>query len=265
MKRFLYKPILRAIDEREKRVAAELADADAKRTDATKAQGDFRRKNEEFDRERDALVAKALDAARAEGERLVAAAREAADAMSATRSEALRRDARTLHEALARRTQEVVFEIVRKALSDLATTSLEERLVEVFTRRLREMSPEAKEQLAEALTTAREPAVVRSAFPLAAPERAALQGALSETLSSEVKVRFEVAPQVISGIELRCGGRKVGWSLKEYLTSLEHGVAALLGPDASSAGAESDARPASPIVAPAQAVAATPEPTTPGA
>jgi F-type H+-transporting ATPase subunit b len=31
MKRFLYKPILDAIDEREKRIAAELANADAKR------------------------------------------------------------------------------------------------------------------------------------------------------------------------------------------------------------------------------------------
>ena len=31
MKRFLYKPILHAIDEREKRIAAELADADAEK------------------------------------------------------------------------------------------------------------------------------------------------------------------------------------------------------------------------------------------
>jgi len=31
MKRFLYKPVLHAIDEREKRIAKELADADAKK------------------------------------------------------------------------------------------------------------------------------------------------------------------------------------------------------------------------------------------
>ena len=31
LKRFLYKPILNAVDAREKRIAAELADADAKR------------------------------------------------------------------------------------------------------------------------------------------------------------------------------------------------------------------------------------------
>jgi len=34
MKRFLYKPVLAAIDVREKRIAKEIADADAKKADA---------------------------------------------------------------------------------------------------------------------------------------------------------------------------------------------------------------------------------------
>ena len=36
MKRFLYKPVLAAIDVREKRIAKEIADADAKKADAQK-------------------------------------------------------------------------------------------------------------------------------------------------------------------------------------------------------------------------------------
>ena len=36
LKRFLYKPILNAVDAREQRIAAELADADAKRAEAKK-------------------------------------------------------------------------------------------------------------------------------------------------------------------------------------------------------------------------------------
>ena len=40
MKRFLYRPILDAIDAREKRVAAELADADARRAEAGRERAD---------------------------------------------------------------------------------------------------------------------------------------------------------------------------------------------------------------------------------
>ena len=37
LKRYLYKPILNAVDAREKRIAAELADADAKKTEAKRS------------------------------------------------------------------------------------------------------------------------------------------------------------------------------------------------------------------------------------
>ena len=50
LKRFLYKPILHAIDEREKRIATELANADKKKAEAQKERDEFRKKNEEFDR-----------------------------------------------------------------------------------------------------------------------------------------------------------------------------------------------------------------------
>jgi F-type H+-transporting ATPase subunit b len=121
-----------------------------------------------------------------------------------------------------------VFAIARKALTDLATTSLEERLGEVFTRRLRTMDGKAKEGLAEALKTASEPALVRSAFDLPAEQRAAIQNALNETFSAEIHVRFETAPDLVSGIELTTNGQKVAWSIADYLASLEKGVGELL-------------------------------------
>ena len=49
LKRFLYRPILDAVDAREKRVATELADADAKKAEAVKERDEFQHKNEEFD------------------------------------------------------------------------------------------------------------------------------------------------------------------------------------------------------------------------
>lgn len=228
MKRFLYKPILHAIDDREKRIAAELANADKKKVEAQKESDKFKHKNEAIDQQRAALLSKATEEAQAEGQRLLAEARKAADALSAKRMETLRNDAGTLRQAISRRTQQEVFAIARKALTDLATASLEERLGEVFTRRLREMDDPAKTGLAEALKTASDPARVRSAFDLPAAQRAAIQNALNETFSAEIQVRFETAPDLISGIELSNNGQKVAWSIADYLASLEKGVDELL-------------------------------------
>jgi F-type H+-transporting ATPase subunit b len=228
LKRFLYKPILNAVDAREKRIAAELADADAKKAEAQKECDDYRHKNEEFDQQRAALLSKVTDEAKAERQRLLDDARRAADALSAKRQEALRSDAQNLNQAIRRRTQQEVFAIARKALTDLATASLEERMTEAFIRRLRTIDGKANEIIAAALKTASEPAVVRSAFDLAEAQRGAIQKALNETFSAEVPARFETAPDLISGIELTTNGQKIAWSLADYLASLEKGVGELL-------------------------------------
>jgi F-type H+-transporting ATPase subunit b len=228
MKRFLYKPVVHAIDEREKRIARELADANAKQVAARKERAELKHKNEEFDGQRAALLSKATEEAKAERQRLLDEARRAADASRVKQEEALRTDAQNLSQAISRRTQQEVFAIARKVLTDLATTSLEERMGAVFTRRLSELDGPAKARLGDSLRTASDPGVVRSAFDLPAEERATLQNALNETFSAEIHVRFEVSPDLVSGIELTSNGEKVGWSISEYLKLLEKGVAELL-------------------------------------
>ncbi|MGL5017778.1 MAG: F0F1 ATP synthase subunit delta [Luteolibacter sp.] len=228
MKRFLYKPILNAIDAREKRIAKELADAEATQTAAGKERDEFQRKNEEFDQQRAALLSQAKDEAKTERQRLLDEARQAADAMSVKRQESLVNDARNQNQAIARRAQDEVFSIARKALTDLATTDLEERMADVFTRRLRELNGESKHVFAESLKTTTEPALIRSAFDLPNDQRAAIQTSLNETFSAEVPVRFETSPDLVSGIELSTNGQKMAWSIADYLSSLEKGVGELL-------------------------------------
>ena len=228
LKRFLYKPILSAIDAREKRIAAALADANQKENEAQKERDLFQHKNEEFDRQRAALLSKATDDAKSEHQRLLEDARKAADTLSTKRQEELQSDANNLKQAIRRRTQEEVFAIARKALTDLAATSLEERMSEVFIHRLRAMDGKVKESLGETIKTATKPVLVRSAFELPAAQRDGIQRAINETLSLEVHVRFETAPDLVSGIELVTDGHKVAWSIAEYLMTLETSVAGLL-------------------------------------
>lgn len=230
MKRFLYKPVLNAIDAREKRISTELANADAKKAEAQKEHDDFQKKNTQFDQERAGLMSRATGEAQAERQRLLDDARKAADAVSSKRHDALIAEEQHLHQAISRRTQQEVFAIARKALADLATVSLEERLGEVFNRRLREMNGTPKAALGDALKASSVPGVVRSTFDLPADQRAAIQNALNETFSAEVRVRFETAPDLIGGIELTANGQKVAWSIGDYLASMENGVSELLNP-----------------------------------
>jgi F-type H+-transporting ATPase subunit b len=228
MKRFLYKPIREAIDGREKRIAKELADADASKASAQKSSEEFRHKNEEFDLQRAALMTKATDEAQAVRRRLLDEAAKAADALGVKRREALRREDQALKLAIRQRTQEEVFSIARRALRDLATASLEERLADVFIRQLQDLDAGRKAALRKALSGASTPLVIRSAFDLPPPQRAAINDALNRTFSADLHLTFETAPQLVSGIELVTSGQKVAWSIADYLASLETAVEELL-------------------------------------
>jgi F-type H+-transporting ATPase subunit b len=228
MKHFLYQPVLNAIDGREKKIAAELADAATKKAEAEKDRDDFQKKNEDFDRERVGLLTKASDEANAERQRLLGEARKSADELSAKRQEKLRSDTVSLQQTLVRKTQEEVFSIARKTLSDLATTELEERMVAVFTHRLGEMNGEARKAMESAIRSTMDPSIVRSAFALPASERAKVQNAINETFSLDVHLRFETSPDLVSGIELTANGQKIAWSIADYLTSLEERLGELL-------------------------------------
>jgi F-type H+-transporting ATPase subunit b len=228
MKRFLYKPILHAVDAREKRIAAELANAATKQAEAQKERDEFGHKNEEFDQRRAALLSQAANEAKAERQRLLDEARQAAAALSQKLQEALFNEEHDLHEAIARRTEREVFAIARKALTDLAGTSLEERMVDVFCRRLHELNGKAKGLLGSALKGTSSPVIVRTAFDLPPAQCASAEGAIKETLGAEAQICFETAPALVSGIELTANGQKVAWSIADYLVSLEKGVGELL-------------------------------------
>ena len=230
LKHFLYKPILDAIDAREKRIAAELADADTKKAEAEKERTDFEVKNKTFDEQRSALLLKATDEANAERARLLDQAKKDAESLQVTQAVALRADQIRLGSEITLLAEKEVFAIARKALTDLATVSLEERIGEVFTRRLRELDPKAKELLGDALKNSSQPALVRSAFNLPADQKAAIQNALNETFSAAVRIQFEDSQDVICGIELTASGQKVAWSISGYLAGLSKKVSDLVDP-----------------------------------
>lgn len=228
LKRFLYAPILGAIDAREKRIADELANANTTKTEAQTEREEFSRKNDEFDMQRAALINQATTDAAAERGRLLDAVRHDSDSLRAKQQDMLDREYQNLHEEIARRTRVEVFTIARKTLTDLAGSSLEERMIDVFVQRLRGLDAEEKTRLASLLQSSPSPVLLRSAFELPAAQRTQIESAIIEAFPDAAQVRFEIEPELISGIELTMQGRKIAWSVSDYLATLEKSVTELL-------------------------------------
>jgi F-type H+-transporting ATPase subunit b len=224
LKRYLYQPILHAIDERERHIAASMADTEAKQAAAQQQCDEFRQKNAVFDKERSGLLTQAQLEAEQERQRLFTEARTSADEFTSKRMDSLRNEVSQLNQTLMRKTEQAVFSITRKTLADLSSISLEQQIVEVFSSRLHSLDETSKSLLTEAIKSAAEPGVIRSAFDLPDAQRARIQQVLNENFGTDIPLNFETAADLVSGVEFSINGQKLAWSIAEYLRVLEQSV-----------------------------------------
>jgi F-type H+-transporting ATPase subunit b len=225
LKKFLYKPILNAIDEREKKIAAQIKDADDKKAAATKEQDDFKKKNEDFDKQKKGFMDKTVADANAEKDKLLDAAKNDANTLRSNLEKSAKENQENQNTAIAQKTQKQVFDITRKALTDIASISLEEQSANTFIKRLNESKDDEKKQFVDAFKSNANAILVRSAFDLPEKQRGEINNAIDSILGTKTQLQFKTTPELISGIELTTNGYKLAWSFSEYLNSLEKNIA----------------------------------------
>lgn len=228
LKRFFYRPILNALDAREKHIAMELAEASAKKLEADRERNEFQLKTHELEQQRAALLRKAFEEAGIERQRLMAAASEDAAKRRAKWEETWNREYQGLGDALARKTCTEIIATTRKVLSDLAGATLEAHIVNVFVQRVRELSADQRAQLVSpfqadpaAPPTATLGWVIRTGFDLSPEQKKNIEQVLQENLLSNKRIRFMTEPSLIAGIELVAKGHKLAWTIADHLASME--------------------------------------------
>lgn len=224
LKRFLYQPVLDAIDAREARIRAELDAAATTRSQAQAARHAYEQRNSELDARRGELLAAATADADEERRRLIEEARSRADALSRQRQAALEREAAQFGESLVRRTGEAVLALSADVLRDLADAPLQARIVDRFLQRLTDLDEQEVATFAAALAADDAGLAVRSGIELPEAQRALLRTNLTARFHGEVPIRFDTAPELLAGIELRAGGRALSWSVAGRLDEVRRGI-----------------------------------------
>jgi F-type H+-transporting ATPase subunit b len=225
LKKFLYKPILDAIDEREKKIAAQIKDAEDKKAAATTLQTDLTKKTNDFDQQKKALMDKATAEANTEKDKLLEKARSDASDLQAKLANAAKENQHSQNLAIAQKTQQEVLAITKKALAEIASVSLDEQSANTFVKRLNESDDEEKKQFVDAFKSNSNAILVRSAFDMPAEQQQKINTAVETILGIKTKLQFKTTPDLISGVELTTNGYKLAWSFSGYLDSLEKNIA----------------------------------------
>ncbi|MGB3975739.1 MAG: F0F1 ATP synthase subunit delta [bacterium] len=228
LKRFLYGPIINAIDEREHRIAEKIEQAEKQKDEAIRERETYEQKNLEFDRHRSAMFKEVEEEIRNERWKLLHEAKKVADDFFTTRRDTIKNEIDDLNKSMQERVQTEVFAIARKTLKDLASADLEEQISYAFIQKLAQMDDQLKTEVSDLLADRSGPVLIQSGFELKTEQKERIQQAIRDIHSTDVPVKFEYNPNVIAGIELIINSRKIGWSISEYLNDFQSGLNELL-------------------------------------
>ena len=220
LRHFLYQPVIKSMKERELRISNQLKEAEDKGREAEQKLESYSKMEREISDKRQELLAKAAEESEANRADLMKKARSEVEAARVGWSESLRQQEEALLADLSLRAGEEVYAVARRVLQDLADEDLERRAIDAFIKRLQNLNQSEKESVKEFYKTPSERITIRSTFEIQEEQRQRIRELLRDQTGFEPRLEFEIAPQLICGVEMDASDLRIGWSIAGYLDAL---------------------------------------------
>jgi F-type H+-transporting ATPase subunit b len=218
LKHFFWGKLTRAIDEREARVAGDLAKAEQKSQEAERQAEELRLRSLEQDRKQQEMMAQGRKEVEDQRTKLVEEARNSVRELERKWRQDLDRERSAFFIELRARAATGILAVIRRALGDLSSSNLEQSTIQVFLDKLGSFDAAALRELGT------KEQVIRSAVDLPDEARKRIAVILEARLGASPQLRFERDSTMAWGIELRGNGHKIGWAPESYLDSLEENL-----------------------------------------
>lgn len=224
LRRFLYRPILNMMAERERKIAERLAQAERQQAVAQAEIAAYQEKNAAFAQEREAM----MHQAQAEvAERRQAWLNQARSDVAQARTrwqKALAEEKESFLQTVRLQAGQQTYQVIRRALADLADEELEARIIKIFLARVAALPEEEAAAMMAKLRQETAVLTINSSFDLDNTMRQALRQTIFARFGPGQAIAFHTDPNLICGLEIAAPGYKIAWSLASYLDELEEAL-----------------------------------------
>ncbi|MFP4082146.1 MAG: F0F1 ATP synthase subunit delta [Candidatus Aminicenantes bacterium] len=221
LRHFLYKRVVKAMDERERRISDRIKESEHKKKEAEQEAESHRLQKEEFRKQHQERLEQSKREAEGRRKEMLKEARQEVEKSRNKWHQVLQRQKAAFLRDLRRRAGQQMYEMARKVLNDLADQELERHMAKVFIQRVKNLEGEEKKEFQKNIQDGKESVLVKSAFPIPEKMKKELENTVKETMDMDKKVEFKQAKNLICGIELEAGDRKIAWTIDSYLSDLE--------------------------------------------
>jgi F-type H+-transporting ATPase subunit b len=221
---FLYRPLLRVMDEREARIAKRIAEAEERARQAAAERDQLAAEIKQSQTEADRVLAAARDEAVQTANNIIETARRDAAAQLQKAREDAAEDERAAVARVQEKASDTAIAVAVQLIQSVAGQSVHRALLE---RLLDEKFGGLASQFgadSRACVHKSGPVVVQSAYPLSADEVTRLTSVLATELGADpttIPVQILVVPALIAGLRVTVGTTAIDLSLQRLLVELK--------------------------------------------
>jgi len=217
LKRFLYGRILKAMDEREKRISSRLEDADKKLMQAEEEQNKYEEKNIDLESRKEELISLAKKEAQEFKQEQLKDIKTEVEQSRQRWEERIKEEEEQFIKNIKYRIAQQTFRITRNALKDIADSELENSIANTFVKKLRGKDLKIISEDIDEYPHAS----VHSSFDIPDNTRENIRNLIKQETGRDIDIQFRRSPELICGIELRLNGYKFDWNLEKYVSDIE--------------------------------------------
>ncbi len=222
LRRFLYRPINKVMDDRQRQLQERWDDAREQQEKAQQEAEAYQDQQAELEAQREELISQAKAEAQAKRQELRQAAREEIQQRREQWQQALQQEKESFYARSRQKLQQETIAICRRVLRDLADADLEDQAIALFLERLKEQSNDENSEIFNFKNAESQEVMIWSGFELSSPQRQKIALALErQNLTESNAIEFQTNPDLIFGIEARFGDHEVRWSVDDYLQNLD--------------------------------------------
>ena len=248
LQRLLYKPIIQAMERREKTIRDRLTSAAQQQQEAEQEVERYQAMQKDLaDRQTELFTQAKLEAEQTR-QRLLQEVHESVETERSQWQTGLQRQQDAFLREVSHRTTQQVQATVRRVLTDLAESDLETQMARVFLHKLQNLNEAERAELVTTLNAAINAAInatskdsisltLVSTFPLPKDICEAIASVLQDYFnaigSSKVELNCDIQSSLICGIELRGTGYKLAWSIDAYLDAITESLVTVFAEESS--------------------------------
>lgn len=221
LQRFLYKPVVKAMDEREQKIASELEEARKKKVEADEKEKELEQKINEFESQKSKMMDDAKQEIDRKRKQWMDQLRNEIAEIRNRWIEVIENEKSAFIKNLKEETGEKVIELINNVLSDLSEKNLQRQTIDFLLDKLEKLDAETRNKIKDTVDQldAAEAQII-STFELEDNQKNNIQEFITNLAGRDINIAFKIENKLGFGAEIRMGGWRLGWNMERYLAQL---------------------------------------------